>query len=201
MHIGILGGSFDPPHLGHLSIAQQVKTTFNLDAVWLVPCFQHPFAKKLSAATHRLAMTKHLTTEGIIVSDWEITQHTMSISIATLEHFTEQFGHHFSWIIGADQLPAFPTWHGWQRIIADYGLIVVPRGGNTTNLTQQTKECLHVTTLPQTLFITQDNQFIPSSLSSTSIRQKVANGESIAGMVTPEIERYIIKHNLYRHDQ
>lgn len=197
MRIAILGGSFDPPHLGHLSVARQVKSLYRLDEIWLIPCFQHAFDKKLSPAHHRLAMTKLLEEDGIRVSDWEVKKPTMSISIETLREVSTHYGHTFSWIIGSDQLQDFPKWHEWERIINDFGLIVFPRGITEETVEQQIIRTLNYLTVPSAIRFAERNEITISHISSTEIRQRLKNGLAITNMVTPAIEAYIIKHKLY----
>ncbi len=198
MKIAILGGSFDPPHRGHLSVATQVKNHFKLDQVWLIPCFEHAFEKKLSPSHHRLAMTQAMAGDGIVTSDWEIKQHTMSISIDTLRQLSEQSKDTFSWIIGSDQLPAFPQWHEWKNIINDFGLIVFPRGETNESVADQIHHHLNYNIIPPTLFPLEKHQINVSPISSTEIRQRIKNGLSIKKLVTPEVAQYIIKHELYK---
>jgi nicotinate-nucleotide adenylyltransferase len=198
MKIAILGGSFDPPHLGHLSVATQVKKYFNLDEVWLIPCFEHAFEKKLTPAYHRLAMIETMAGDGIRTSDWEIKQHTMSISINTLRQLSEQSKDTFSWIIGSDQLPAFPQWHEWQNIINDFGLIVFPRGETNESVADQIHNHLNYNVIPPTLFPLEKHQINVSTISSTKIRQRIKNGLSIKNLVTPKVAQYIINHELYK---
>ena len=84
MKIAILGGSFDPLHIGHLFIATQVKEMFHFDEIWLMPCFQHPFDKQLSSATKRLEMLQTLNIPYIKISQFEIKNKKRSYTIDTL---------------------------------------------------------------------------------------------------------------------
>ena len=184
MKIAILGGSFDPPHMGHVKIAESVITKLGFDQVWLVPCFAHAFGKKLSPAKDRFAMTTLLETKIIQASDLEIQKGGISISFETLTDLANLHPYHaFSWIIGSDQVSDFPKWEYWQEIINIYGLTIVQRDGK-----------VHLPTLAGITFLQSDD--IPN-VSSTGIREKVKKGESISNLVPKKVEEYIMKHKLY----
>ncbi len=171
MRIAILGGSFDPPHNGHVKIAESVISKLKFDQVWLMPCFAHAFGKNLTSAKDRFAMTVLLETKTIQTSDYEIIKGGISISYETLIDLKELHPHHsFSWIIGSDQIADFPKWEGWQEITHTFGLIIIQRDGKNN---------------------------IPN-ISSTEIREKVKKGEPITGLVPTKVEEYIKKHSLYK---
>lgn len=197
MKIGILGGSFDPPHNGHLKIAESVITKLGFDQVWLMPLYAHAFGKTLTLAEDRFAMAALLETKAIQASDYEIQKKGISISYETLIDLTGLHPHHsFSWIIGSDQIPDFPKWEGWQEIIQKFGLIIVARNKHI-NLEEKTKQLLHLKTLQGITFLKSDD--IPNT-SSTEIREKVTKGEPITGLVPKSIEEYIKKHQLYKYE-
>ncbi len=128
MTIAVLGASFDPSHNGHLTIAENVLKSQKADKVILMPVNIHPFAKKLSNASHRLAMAKLLAGNNIEVSDLEIKRGKISYTIDTLNELKKLYPEdHFSWIIGSDQLEKFSKWKSWQYIVNDFGIIVAPR--------------------------------------------------------------------------
>src|SRR6185369_9653220 len=113
MKIAVLGGSFDPPHLGHLFIASQVKELLHMDEVWLMPLYQKTkqdkiFHKSITDTNHRLAMTKFLKNAFIKVSDFEIKNNPSSYTLITLQKLQETYPEHeFYWILGSDQLEGF----------------------------------------------------------------------------------------------
>ncbi len=194
MRIVILGGSFDPPHNGHLILAREVVKQLSIEQVWLIPCFAHAFEKKLTRAEHRLAMIKLLETENIKVSDYEIQKGGISYSIETITELAKAFPNHsFSWVIGSDQVKDFPKWEGWREIISTFGLVIVARG-KEENIENKTKEVLR--TLSNIRFLYATN--IPD-ISSTVIREKIKNNESISNLVPKSVKEYIIKHQLYEY--
>ncbi len=192
MHIALLGGSFDPPHLGHLSVARQIKHLLPIDEVWLIPCFQHAFHKKLTDASHRLEMTRLLATDKIKISDLEMKRKGVSITSETLDSFKKAYPNNiFSWVIGDDQVKDFHKWDEWERIVQDYKLIIVPRSVNTIDLSKYFPNRTNIT------YLTSDSWQI-STVSSTEIRKRVREGKAIDQLVPKKIERYIIVHGLYK---
>ncbi|EKD64703.1 MAG: hypothetical protein ACD_50C00320G0002 [uncultured bacterium] len=128
MKIGVLGGSFDPPHNGHLFVAKELLKQKAVEKIILMPVFKHPFGKQVTQAKHRLAMTKLLDNENIIASDMELKKEGLSYSTDTLRALKNQFPKDdFAWIMGEDQLKDFKKWKGWKEIKEKFGLMVVPR--------------------------------------------------------------------------
>lgn len=205
MNIAILGGSFDPPHNGHVILANEILKKFSFqpqgltpkyfDQALLVPCFAHAFGKKLSSPQSRLAMTKLLEADNIKVSEIEVQKGGISYSIETLHDLKKQFPNdHLYWVIGSDQLSEFSTWEGWKEIIKDFGLIVAQRG-NEKNFKQNVENSLQELKSENTLLLLSPND-IPN-ISSTEIREKVKKGESIHNLVPKTVEEYIKKNKLY----
>lgn len=193
MNIAILGGSFDPPHNGHLAIAKQIKNLLPIDEVWFVPCFAHAFEKKLSSPHHRFIMTKLLENAGIKVSDIEINRKNISLTIETLDFLQKNYPNHtFSWIIGDDQVKDFHKWDEWERIITDYKLIIVPRSLKKLELSDYFPNKRNIITISPL-------HWQISPVSSTLIRQRVKQGVSITNLVPKNVEAYIIVHELYRN--
>lgn len=187
MNIAILGGSFDPPHIGHLLVALQVVELTDTDQVWLVPCHTHPFDKQMSPAKTRLEMTLLMESEVIKINDYESTQKQVSYSIDTLKAFSELYKNHkFSWIIGSDQVKDFHKWKDWQKIIEDFGLIVFPRGTEKYDAS-----------IPPSMKVISADETIVTSISSSIVRQRVKKHQSIIHLVTPEVASYITSHTLY----
>lgn len=199
MKIAILGGSFDPPHLGHLLVAKQVTKYLNLDQVWLIPVFEHPFQKALAAADDRLAMTK-LLEDGIIkVSDIEIKRQNVSYSIDTLEALQQQFPNDsFYWIIGSDQIPDFPKWKRWNDIITNFHLIIYAREATYDIIKKYIQQAWHLTEVTKNISILASEDLLTTNISSTVVRERVQQSTSIKAIVPKKVEEYIIEHNLYK---
>jgi nicotinate-nucleotide adenylyltransferase len=197
MRIAILGGSFDPPHLGHHLLTTQIRIHFAIDQVWLMPCYTHPFLKQLSPAKHRLAMTTLIETELLKVSDLEVKKQDTSYSIDTLRLLKQTFPFYsFLWIIGSDQIRDFPKWKDWQAIVEQFGLIIYPRGTSIQMIPSAIRHYLHLQSIPRTIFYPKA-PLQTSTISSTAIRQRIRNKQPITDLVTPEVAAYIMKRKLY----
>lgn len=186
--IGLLGGSFNPVHIGHVMLASYLSQYTELDRVWLTLSPQNPLRKDaLADDRHRLAMLR-LALEGnrhVDVCDIELTMPRPSYSIATLDLLSELYpDKHFRFIIGSDNWLIFQKWKDWQRIIDDYGLVIYPRPG------YQIEEISH----PNVVFV---NAPI-IELSSTFIRQGIADGKDMNNFMPPRVFDYIQTHQLYR---
>jgi len=198
MKIAILGGSFDPPHNGHVAIANRLLKLLNFDQVWLMPCYQHPFNKNLSAPNIRFEMTKFLENALVKVSDLEIKKKTISYSIDALKFLAKTRPQdNFSWIIGTDQVGSFTKWKNWQKIIDNFQLIIVPR----TEYEKAEKQLQNIKTKvshPENIILIDRKIFSPIYISSRLIRKKIKEGKSISNFVPKNVEKYIIQGKLYR---
>lgn len=198
MKIGILGGSFNPPHLGHLLISLQVRNILGLDEIWLMPCFQHPFHKTLAPVEDRMAMTRFLANDSIKVSDYEITQNKQSYSIDTLKELTSKFPEHiFYWITGSDQLDSFRKYKNWQELIHKYNLVIFPREPVLPRIEEQVKKDFVLKSIPDNIIVLKSEELILTNISSTNIRHRILNNEPITYMVPKKVEEYVKVHKLY----
>jgi nicotinate-nucleotide adenylyltransferase len=204
MNIALLGGSFDPPHLGHSLIARQVIERVGIDEVWLLPMYStnaHAaiFQKNLSPVENRVAMAKLLEEDRISVSDFEINHNKKSITILTLELLKQQYPEHtFYWITGSDKLATFQQYDRWQDIIFQHHLIVFPREHMLWHIEERVKEAFAVQEIPQNVTVLHDKSLVLTNISSTLIRKRAREGRSITDLVSKRVEEYIVKHGLYR---
>ena len=205
MKIAILGGSFDPPHFGHILIATQIKEHLGMDEIWLMPLFQKNlqnkmFHKQLSSVADRFAMTKLLKNDFIKISDFEIIQNQTSYSLLTLEQLQKLHPKDtFYWILGSDQLAGFHKYYQWQELIKQ-NLIIFPREHTLWHLTERVKEGLQLQTIPKNVIVLQNRDLILSNVSSTAVRERVKKNLSIDFLVPKKIEEYIKKNKLYKID-
>ena len=189
MHIGLLGASFDPPHLGHVTVAEETLKAGIFDQVRWVPTKQHPLAKELTSVEHRLKMVE-LTLEDLddarcILENCELERPEISYSFDTLEFLSRQEPEHtFSWIIGSDNLSSFHRWSRYQEILANYRVYVYPRPDYPmVNLLEGMVPLAEVPEI---------------AISSTQVRRATQQGASIDGLVVPAVAQYITAHELYR---
>ena len=177
--IAILGGSFNPIHVGHIALAQAVLENRLADEVWLMVSPQNPLKNNSDEDfRERFEMVRKSVEnlENIKVSDFENSLPRPSYTYITLRELKKSFPNaDFQWMIGADNWDCFDKWAHPEEIIAE-GLIVYPREG------------CKVENLPENVC------FLDAPLmkvSSTMIREKVKNGEKVTGLVPVEIEEEI----------
>ena len=131
-HVGILGGSFDPPHIAHQLLALSALSLEPIDELWVVPCADHPFAKNLSSFEHRLKMCELAFSRFQNVKVLDVEKHlpTPNYTVRTLEYFLQQQSDlRLSFIIGSDVVEQFSTWHESERILELCEVIVYLREG------------------------------------------------------------------------
>jgi nicotinate-nucleotide adenylyltransferase len=130
--VAIYGGSFNPPHVGHVLAVTYSLAAHPVDAVLVVPCYQHPFAKGLASFSDRFAMCERAFgwLPGVEVSRVEAELGGESRTLRTLEHLHER---HPDWslrlLVGADILNDAPKWHAFDRVTALAPLLVLGRRG------------------------------------------------------------------------
>ncbi len=198
MKIAILGGSFDPPHLGHFFIAQQVQELLKMDQVWLMPAYHHPFNRNLSDISHRVAMTRLLETDHIKLSAYEQKHNPTSFTIDTLNGLKSDYPENdYYWITGSDQLEHFQKYKDWQEIIKKHNLIIFPREWMLPHLKETVKEKLMLKTIPENVIVLQSDDLFLTNISSTKIRERVKNNASIKFFVPVGVEDYIRENKLY----
>ena len=209
MNIAVLGASFDPSHNGHLKVARNILKSKRINKIMLMPVNIHPFAKKLTKASHRLAMAKLLEEKlrtssvhgkNIEVSDLELRKNSTSFSIDTLQALKQKFSKDkFYWIIGSDNLDKFTKWKDWQKIIKDFGLIVVARD-TRSHLRGGVAPAAHLAgeNRSKNIIILKAKDFAPLDISSSEIRKRVKEGKKIGNLVPKKVEEYIIQNNLYK---
>lgn len=185
MHIGLFGGTFDPPHKGHQQVARFLVDQDLVDQVWFVPVFEHPWAgrlgKEMSSYSDRLAMLHCLAERP----HFQVAEyHGVSYTLDQLEYFKSKFPEHqFSWVMGSEYLPKFGDFLTTHPRLVEHAMIIYPRAGYP-------KEPLY------------PNMTLPPNcpeiaIASTEIRESVLEGKSVEDLVAPEIDIYIREHSLY----
>jgi nicotinate-nucleotide adenylyltransferase len=200
--IGILGGTFDPIHLGHLVPAEYACGHLGLDRLYLVPSAApvHRPRHMPASPEHRLRMCE-LAAETIppfAVSDCEIRRSEPSYTAFTLEHFARTRAPNATifLLIGEDNLPLLHTWHRIADIVTLATLAILPRPGPKACYLGPLCEAIGEEALGRILA-----SRVPAPLldiSGTDIRQRVRTGQSIAGLVPASVADYIARHSLYR---
>lgn len=176
MKIGFFGGSFNPPHLGHLLAATYALKVYHLDEVWLAPVYHHPFAKQMIDFNHRLKMCKLLVenmSPPFKVTDIEKHLNHDGKTLFTLRQLQENHPKdEFLLIIGSDLKEQIKTWNHADELQKEFPILVIPRG------------------------IQNDPTSIPN-ISSSDIRAENYSKDQIKNVVTPEIYKYMIDKKIY----
>ena len=189
--VGILGGTFNPIHLGHLLIAQDALEQAGLERVLFIPTAQpphKPFAGNVSAQ-HRLRMLK-LAIAGnpqFAVDDLEIRRGGKSYSVETLAELQERLpAADFYFIIGADSLVELPQWYQVERLVKLCRFLVFERPGYTAQPMRRLAGLRYRSLATH-----------PCEISSREIRERLASRRSIRYLVPEPVRRYIERHQLY----
>lgn len=187
MKIAILGGRFDPPHIGHYLVAKQILTLRkDIDKVLFVPAFQHQWKPIVANPNHRIKMLQSFLEPGMEISDVEIRRGGISYSIDTVKAIKKQTNAEIFWIVGSDILPEFHRWKKVDDLLKLATFLVFPRDPHTLP-----------EVIPQGFEVISSPKLLTANFSSTMIREKIKNGESIKYLVPEGVDEYIRKHKLY----
>jgi len=209
---GILGGTFDPVHLGHRDVAMAARAALGLDTVLLVPSLLPTHRHRAPAASgpDRLAMVELAAAddEGLEASDLELRSEGPSYTSRTLETLTRGYDPlQFFFITGADAFAEIASWHDYPDVLDLSHFVVVSRPGHTASqLTQQLPDlATRMRRLPSD---TGSNPADAATavwlidaatrdISSSDIRMRRATGLPIDDLVSPPVAAYVIEHQLY----
>lgn len=194
--VGILGGTFDPIHLGHLVAAECAREMAGLDQVWFMPTYVPPHKPHRPAATaeQRLNMVR-LAIQGnphFHVCNREMKHGGVSYTLETVKGLREEYPDmEWVWIIGGDMVASLSQWHHIEELMAQIRFVGLHRPGSEWGAAQ----------LP----LTWSSRLIESEMpqmdiSSTDIRQRLAEGRSIRYLVTDQVQQYIARWGLYGSD-
>lgn len=189
VRLAIFGGSFDPPHIGHLLVAQDAYDQLGLDRLIFVPAATQPLKSKGASASaeHRLAMTRLMAGDDrrLDVSPMEIERGGLSFMVETLAEVARQNPTAERYLlVGADVLGTFGQWREPERILTLARVVVLQRGDDANPRTTSDR----MSTLPTRRV----------DVSSTEVRERVRQGKSIRGFVTDAVAAYIARTGLYR---
>lgn len=194
MRIGCLFGTFDPPHYGHLAIADHMRATQGLDEVWLVVTPQNPFKKDrpLTADHHRLAMVRLAVQghPGLVATGFEIDLPKPNFTVDSLRFMRHRWPDHvFDVIIGSDNLADFHSWKEPDVILEHHRLHVYPRIGF--------KEHLASTIYHGHPGVRVVADAPVKAISSTGIRERLKKWTAVDGQLPEAVLAYIRAHRLY----
>ncbi len=192
MNVAVYGGTFNPPHCGHLVVAESVRESLRLDRILFVPTSTPPHKgiQSLAPASDRLTMTKLAVAgnDGFEASDLEVARGGLSYTVDTLRAVALRHpGSRLKLLIGADNVFEFEGWKSPAEILDIADLVVMSRPGYDT---QKSRPAFlahaALVSVPQI------------GISGTDIRRRVKFHQSIRYLVPPAVEEYIRRHALYR---
>lgn len=180
--IGLLGGTFDPPHIGHFIIAQEVRNTLALDEIWFIPTNEPPHKEKaMISPAHRLHMLKAATKDSdtFYVNDVELAREGKSYTIDTIKYLQELHPNDtFYFIIGADMVEYLPKWNKVDELMEKVHFVGVMR----PNYQLKTKYPITIVDIPSI------------DISSTYIRNQWKKGLDIKYFLPHEVYIYMKEH-------
>ncbi len=198
MNIGVLGGTFDPVHNGHLIVAEEAKTRLNLVEIIFVPAGQ-PWlkaAKPISPAEHRLQMLRLAIADKpyFKLSSIEIERTGPSYTVDTITELRDKLGSddELFFILGWDSLAELPQWREPSRLIKMCYLVAVPRPGYPRPKLKALEVIIRG--LSQRVMLMKKPEI---DISASAIRERVARGLSIRHLVPEPVNRYIKEQKLY----
>lgn len=188
--VGILGGTFNPPHIGHLMIADQVRDQLDLEKIWFLPSANPPHAKGKTTieAEHRVEMVKRAIKGNDLfeIQLAEIQRGGKSYTVDTIKQLTEDYPEFdFYFIIGGDMVEDLPNWYKIDELMEKIQFVAVNRPGYSI---ESPYPVIWVDT-PEV------------KISSTTIREKQEQGCSIRYLVPERVKQYIEEKGLYKDDQ
>lgn len=200
--IGIMGGSFNPIHHGHLVAAQEARDKFNLERIVFVPAYRNPFKttaeheQEMASTFHRFTMVELATSSNpdFYVSSFEIDRQTPSYALDTVKHFREEFGPKAGlyFITGTDAVMTMPRWRGVEEFGRYCEVIAATRPSYIPNYEEFLASVAHLKL--KIYFIT-----IPAlEISSSDIRDRLRRGQPIRYLTPTSVAIYIEKYGLYR---
>ncbi len=194
---GIFGGSFNPPHVGHSILAENIREQLSLDKVIFIPSGKHPLKDDISVrnAEHRLNMARLVFEKDphFEVSDIEIEKAKQGITNYTVDTLIDLYNQYkddfikIYLIIGLDNLIEFPQWKNPHKLFLISEVIVMNRPGFLVqDVSDEFSRKARYVSVPML------------EISSSDIRFRVNEGKSIKYLVASEVEDYILKHNLFK---
>ncbi len=186
--VGILGGLFDPPHIGHLIIAQAVLEEFNLDRIIFIPAGNPPHKAKYSPFTMRYRMTELAirNNKNFFVSNIEKVMSGKTYTIEVIRELKKKIKGTLYLIIGSDQWLEIETWKAPGELLKRCKIIVVPRPNY---------EIRKVSYLSKRILMSHSPLI---EISSTQIRKRFKKNHNIQYLVTLEVYTYIKRNRLYK---
>lgn len=191
MRIGLMGGTFDPIHLGHLIVAEHVRVALDFAQIWLLPAASPPHKREsaVAPAKHRLKMAELAVEDNphILASDAEFSRPGRSYTVETVEMLQHRYPQHaFYFIIGVDMVIDLPNWHRIEDLLDRIPFIGVMRPGyDWPSSRHPFAERVRYVNVPLI------------DISATEVRKRLSRGESCRYLIPDRVYSYIREHRLY----
>lgn len=194
--IGLFGGTFAPPHLGHVNAARLMLKYIPIERLIVMPAFLPPHKVKAGGDTPeermKMCQAAFSVLDRVKVSDYEIKKGGLSYSVETLRYFTS-LGYEVYMLCGTDMFLSLPCWFCADEIFRLANIVCVPRNTVLTETLEKAKKnytekySANVTIIPERSV----------EMSSTEIRERIQSGESLCGLISDEVEEIIKNDKLY----
>ncbi len=197
MKIGVLGGTFNPPHNGHINLAQQWRRRLELDKFLIIPTGTPPHKEPSEvSAQMRLEMCKLAAedSQGLLeASDFEVRRKGKSYSVITLSALKSAFpDSEIYMVMGADMFVTLESWHDFDTLRKLAVFCTMPRSGVSAD--DLVRHCRHLSDVGCRGIVADEKEL---DISSSRIRDMVKNSAPIDGLVPKRVKQYIYQHHLY----
>lgn len=203
MRVGIFGGTFDPPHTGHINMCELFLRELSLDALYVIPAYipPHKTIKSNTSVNERFEMAQIAfanISDKIIISDIEIKREGKSYTADTLRAFREQGYDDLYFLCGTDMLLSLDRWYNPKYIFESTAIVCVRRENEKENdkLIKEKIELYKQKYNARVILLKAD----AIEISSSEVREAIKSGENISTYITDEISDYIEKNFLYKYE-
>lgn len=188
MKIALFGGRFDPPHNGHVAIAKEILKIKAADEVWMSIENLHQWRPIIASTEDRVVMVKLAIndTPHLKVDTTPLALGGLTETISVVRELRKKIKDEIVFVVGSDNVNVFHKWTHWEELEREVKFLVVMRKGSP------------IENVPQNAYLIDDPNYIPLEDSATRVREYIKEGKSIAGLVPPLVEKYIIQHGLYK---
>lgn len=184
--IALFGGSFNPIHNHHITMAKCALEKELVDEVWIIPSKNHPYNKNLAPAYHRINMiVLAFNNPRIKINNLEVDSNETNYTLKTIQKLKKQYPYKFYWMAGSDILSEINKWHGRDELFKETEFIIFNRKGYHVNAPKNMK-------IKRILNIESNNE------SSTEIRERIKQNKPLKNLVPLVIEDYIKREELYK---
>jgi nicotinate-nucleotide adenylyltransferase len=196
--VALMGGTFDPVHMGHLKVAQCIYDELHFEKIVFLPAAipPHKVGRDCASATDRLAMLRLALAKYpyFRLDEMEIKKGGLSYTFETISAIRKKHPNDdVYFLIGADSLVQLDTWYHSKELIDEVKFVVAKRPGYKPDM-EKLEYQFGPGFMDKLIFVNT----VSMNISSTKIRERVRQGKKITGLVTPEVEQYILEHQLYK---